>query len=63
MKWRLREGYGEALYRIGVEDDGRAVGLYDEDMEASLNTLFKMASLIGASVEVMCFLLYFNFYF
>jgi GTPase len=27
MKFRVGEGLGEAYYRIGVEDDGKAIGL------------------------------------
>ncbi len=27
MKFRIIEGLGEAYYRIGVEDDGKALGL------------------------------------
>jgi GTPase len=27
MKFRVGEGLGEAYYRIGVEDDGKALGL------------------------------------
>ena len=27
MKFRIGEGGGEAYYRIGVEDDGKAIGL------------------------------------
>ena len=27
MKWRLSEGQGEAIYYIGVEDDGSIYGL------------------------------------
>lgn len=32
MKFRLAEGFGEAYYRIGVEDNGRPTGLCKEDM-------------------------------
>lgn len=32
MKFRVREGYGEAYYRVGVEDNGRPIGLGKEDM-------------------------------
>ena len=39
MKWRLREGNGEALYNIGVEDNGVMTGLSDDDMSCSLDTL------------------------
>lgn len=27
MKFRIKEGHGEAHYRIGVEDNGRPMGL------------------------------------
>ena len=43
MKWRLREGHGEAIYEIGVADSGVLRGLSDKDMEDSLITLGKMA--------------------
>lgn len=44
MKWRLREGQGEAIYEIGVEDNGMLAGLSQEELEASLDTLNRMAS-------------------
>ena len=43
MKWRLEEGLGEAIYEIGVEDNGFLAGLTDDELEASLATLRKMA--------------------
>lgn len=43
MKWRLQEGRGEAVYQIGVEDNGMLVGLSEEDMRASLKTLHLLA--------------------
>ena len=43
MKWRLREGQGEAIYEIGVSDSGILTGLSEEDMEDSLKTLRRMA--------------------
>ena len=39
MKWRLAEGDGEAVYEIGVADDGTLEGLSAEDLEGSLVTL------------------------
>ncbi|XP_077999195.1 GTP-binding protein 2-like [Glandiceps talaboti] len=53
MKWRLREGQGEAIYEIGVEDNGMLAGLLDEDLEASLETLNKMAEKLGASTTIL----------
>ncbi len=43
MKWRLREGHGEAIYEIGVADSGVLQGLTDQEMEDSLSTLRRMA--------------------
>jgi len=43
MKWRLQEGQGEAIYEIGVEDNGNLTGLTEAEMKASLETLQKMA--------------------
>ena len=43
MKWRLREGQGEAIYEIGVADNGFLRGLSDAEMDDSIATLKKMA--------------------
>ena len=43
MNWRLKEGSGEAIYEIGVSDDGLLCGLTRDDLESSLQTLNKMA--------------------
>ena len=43
MNWRLKEGSGEAIYEIGVSDDGLLCGLTRNDLESSLQTLNKMA--------------------
>lgn len=32
MKFRIKEGSGKALYKIGVEDNGRPIGLDKTDM-------------------------------
>ncbi|KAK6051133.1 hypothetical protein COOONC_11361, partial [Cooperia oncophora] len=50
MKWRLREGQGEAIYEVGVEDGGKMSGLSDVEMEASLITLKAMANALDASM-------------
>ena len=41
MKWRLQEGLGEAIYEIGVGDNGSCIGLNEEDLAESLATLKK----------------------
>ncbi|XP_034041446.1 GTP-binding protein 2-like [Thalassophryne amazonica] len=53
MKWRLQEGRGEAVYQIGVEDNGMLVGLSDEDMCASLKTLHRLAEKVGADITLL----------
>ncbi|XP_008547414.1 GTP-binding protein 2 [Microplitis demolitor] len=53
MKWRLKEGHGEAIYQIGVEDNGKLTGLSREEMKASLKTLREMASRLGATTRVL----------
>ncbi|XP_059096502.1 GTP-binding protein 2-like isoform X2 [Tigriopus californicus] len=53
MKWRLREGQGEAIYEIGVEDNGLMTGLSEEDLTSSLDTLREMARRLGATINVL----------
>uniref|UniRef100_A0A8D3BGB7 Tr-type G domain-containing protein n=1 Tax=Scophthalmus maximus TaxID=52904 RepID=A0A8D3BGB7_SCOMX len=53
MKWRLQEGRGEAVYQIGVEDNGMLVGLSEEDMRTSLKTLHRLAEKVGADIAVL----------
>ncbi|KAN0050316.1 hypothetical protein ACTA71_003433 [Dictyostelium dimigraforme] len=53
MKWRIGEGAGECLYELGVSDDGTAVGLSNEDMESSLETLNKMAKKLNADLTII----------
>uniref|UniRef100_H3CT83 GTP binding protein 2 n=1 Tax=Tetraodon nigroviridis TaxID=99883 RepID=H3CT83_TETNG len=53
MKWRLQEGGGEAVYQIGVEDNGMLVGLSEEEMRASLKTLHLLAQKVGADITVL----------
>ena len=53
LKWRLAEGAGEALYEIGVADDGTLAGLDEEDMAASLDTLRRMSVEANAKMSVL----------
>ncbi|CAB3382949.1 Hypothetical predicted protein [Cloeon dipterum] len=53
MKWRLREGQGEAIYEIGVEDSGVLTGLSAKELRASLQTLRQMAQKLGATTTVL----------
>jgi len=53
MKWRLTEGGGEAIYEIGVEDDGNPTGLTTDEMTKSLQTLEVMAKQLSADISVL----------
>ncbi|KAB0801296.1 hypothetical protein PPYR_05650 [Photinus pyralis] len=53
MKWRLREGQGEAFYEIGVEDNGVLAGLDLYELELSIQTLRQMADRLGASTQIL----------
>jgi GTPase len=53
LKWRLQEGQGEALYEIGVSDDGTCRGLSESDLAASLETLNAMAAALSATATVI----------
>lgn len=53
MKWRLQEGQGEAIYEIGVEDSGLLAGLTPTELKASMETLDRMASKLGATISVL----------
>lgn len=53
LNWRLAEGGGEALYCLGVEDNGHPRGLERGELEASLGVLRSMAAEVGAAAEVL----------
>ena len=57
MKWRLREGQGEAIYEIGVADNGLLRGLSDMEMDDSIATLKKMADRYDGVFKEHCTIL------
>ena len=52
LLWRITEGGGEALYEIGVDDDGTIVGISEDEMNSSIFTLERMAKELNAKVSV-----------
>ena len=50
MAYRLVEGKGEAIYEIGVRDDGTLIGLPDDEFNESLDNLKKIVENINASI-------------
>lgn len=53
LKWRLQEGQGEAIYEIGVEDNGLLAGLSRDEMRKSLAVLTTMATKLGSEATVL----------
>ena len=53
LKYRLAEGGGQAIYEIGVEDDGNLKGLDADEMRASLATLSRMCASLDATMRVL----------
>ena len=53
MQFRLNEGGTEAIYEIGVEDNGNPKGLSDADLKKSLATLDRMAAACNADAQVL----------
>lgn len=44
MKFRIKEGQGEAFYKVGFEDNGNPLGLAPDDLRQSLNSLCHIAN-------------------
>lgn len=53
MLFRLFEGNGDAIYIIGVTDDGAPQGIAQQQMEESLQILYTMAEQAGAKARVL----------
>eukprot|EP00924_Labyrinthula_sp_SR-Ha-C_P000143 maker-scaffold_39-snap-gene-2.79-mRNA-1 protein AED:0.00 eAED:0.00 QI:51/1/1/1/1/1/2/23/666 len=50
LKWRIKEGQGKCYYFLGVEDNGKKIGIDKVNMEKSLKTLHKMAKAVKAGI-------------
>jgi GTPase SAR1 family protein len=50
LKWRLNEGNGEALYYIGVNDDGSVVGLGGNELNETIKNIKKMCEKINSKI-------------
>ncbi len=53
LKWRLAEGHGEAMYEIGVSDKGELIGLPEQDLKTSIDTLTKMGKELFAEISTV----------
>lgn len=50
MKYRMERGNGEAIYFVGVDDDGNLIGLNEKEIEESLFVLKRVAEEINAII-------------
>ncbi|KAK9865507.1 hypothetical protein WJX84_004097 [Apatococcus fuscideae] len=53
LKFRLSEGSGECHYYLGVQDDGKLVGLAPREQEISAAVLAGMAAEVGAASQLL----------
>ena len=53
LKYRLEEGNGECLYRLGVADNGECVGLTDQEFTESYVILQNLAEKINADTLIL----------
>jgi len=51
MKYRLYEGNGKALYLIGVTDDGKSIGLPEDEIYSSLKFIRNVAKIIETNID------------
>lgn len=51
MKWRLNEGNGQAIYYIGIEDNGSFYGLTKYEIKKNINSFKKICKIINANIE------------
>ena len=52
MIFRLNEGFGHAMYRIGVEDSGVVLGISQDEIYETLSVLFYMARNQDAKIVI-----------
>lgn len=53
LNFRLEEGSGEAIYQIGVTDDGCPLGITNEQIEETLENIRYMAEQVDATVQTI----------
>lgn len=54
MSYRLSEGQGEAIYELGIKDNGFPEGLDEDEFNESVDTIKRMAAELHADVSIIC---------
>lgn len=53
MQWRIEEGDGHAIYRLGVRNNGMKQGIGGKELEKSFDTLRMLCKKVGATMKVL----------
>ena len=53
MKYRLKNGEGQAFYQIGVHDKGHVIGLTEEEVREDLSVLYFMAQNLSYKMAIV----------
>ena len=53
MRFRCNEGNGECFYNLGVEDDGKLVGLTKSEYDSTIECIQKAATINSYSISVL----------
>lgn len=51
MLYRIYEGDGKAIYIIGIDDNGKNIGIDDETLKTSLENIKLICNTIGAEIK------------
>jgi elongation factor 1-alpha len=51
MNFRINEGNGEAIYVIGINDNGKVIGLTDKQINDTILTLRYMTNKINSKIK------------
>ena len=62
MQFRLKEGNGECIYKIGVEDDGTIFPISSEEFDETLFNLNEISKMNNCKCNVLNKIDYTNFY-
>ena len=53
LKYRVLEGEGEALYIIGIQDDGTIVGLDDNEIQKTINKFNHICNNVLCEIKII----------
>jgi elongation factor 1-alpha len=51
MLYRIMEGNGKAVYLIGIDDDGNAIGITMKELKETLNIIKRISNIIKANIK------------